>query len=214
MSTSSDFSWAGADAAICSFEYPAAPSRDAAGLPDEGVKRRAEWHQQLQQARLAGERDGELQARKVFEESLRATRQQIAVSLAEFESERKSYFRRVESEVVQLSMAIARRVLHREAQVDRSLIAGLVRSLIGELGESTGVALRVHSSQEHEWKTFFAQCDCTPAPQVIGDANVQPGNCVISTQLGTTEIGIESQLKEIEKGLFDLMAQRPGLEQQ
>jgi hypothetical protein len=32
---------------------------------------------------------------------------------------------------------------------------------------------------------------------------------VISTQLGTTEIGIESQLKEIEQGLFDLMAQRP-----
>jgi hypothetical protein len=33
---------------------------------------------------------------------------------------------------------------------------------------------------------------------------------VVSTQLGTTEIGIESQLKEIEKGLFDLLSQRPG----
>jgi flagellar assembly protein FliH len=33
--------------------------------------------------------------------------------------------------------------------------------------------------------------------------------CVLETELGTTELGIETQLKEIEKGFFDLLAQRP-----
>jgi hypothetical protein len=31
----------------------------------------------------------------------------------------------------------------------------------------------------------------------------------LQTGLGTTELGLEVQLKEIEKGLMDLMARRP-----
>ena len=34
-------------------------------------------------------------------------------------------------------------------------------------------------------------------------------NCILETELGSTELGLESQLKEIETGLFDLLAQRP-----
>jgi flagellar assembly protein FliH len=32
---------------------------------------------------------------------------------------------------------------------------------------------------------------------------------VLETELGETEIGLEAQLKEIERGFFDLLAQRP-----
>jgi flagellar assembly protein FliH len=211
MSTSSDFSWAGSDPAICSFEYPA-PRFGAAGVRPEGeaTQRQSETQKQLHQARLEGQREGELRARTIFEESLKIERENLQRALAAFDGERKSYFRRVETEVVQLALAIARKVIHREAQVDKSLLAGIVRVSIGQLADSTGMMLRVHPSQEQEWNSFFAANDLGPRPQITPDATVAADQCVISTQLGTTEIGIESQLKEIELGLFDLMAQRPS----
>jgi flagellar assembly protein FliH len=35
------------------------------------------------------------------------------------------------------------------------------------------------------------------------------GHCVLETALGTTELTLEAQLAEIERGFFDLLAQRP-----
>lgn len=214
MSTSSDCSWVATNPGICSFEYPAVkpampgkfdPKRvEVEDSPHEGGQK------QLSQARQEGQREGELRARKIFEESLRNERTRIEQALTEFTEERKSYFRRVENEVVQLALAIARKVLHREAQVDPALLAGIVRVSIEQLAESTGVVLRVHPSEEAEWLRFFTESGLAPAPKIVGDAVVPAERCVISTQLGTTEIGIESQLKEIEQGLFDLIAQRPG----
>lgn len=50
-------------------------------------------------------------------------------------------------------------------------------------------------------------------PEVHEDSALPPGECRIETSLGTTEVGIESQLKEIESGLLDLLAERPGTEE-
>jgi hypothetical protein len=48
-----------------------------------------------------------------------------------------------------------------------------------------------------------------PAPEVHEDAQLAAGECRMETSLGTTEAGIEAQLKEIETGLLDLLAERP-----
>jgi flagellar biosynthesis/type III secretory pathway protein FliH len=34
--------------------------------------------------------------------------------------------------------------------------------------------------------------------------------CVLRSQLGTTEISLQQQLKEVEHSFFDLLAQRPA----
>ena len=46
-------------------------------------------------------------------------------------------------------------------------------------------------------------------PEIVEDASVLPQSCILETDMGSTELGIETQLKEIENGLFDLLAQRP-----
>jgi flagellar assembly protein FliH len=217
MSTSSDFSWAATHAGIQSFEYP--PAMPGLLDPKSGTSARHTapaaapdlQKQQLAAARQEGQREGELRAREIFEESLRAARQKLQATLEQFENERHDYFCRVETEVVQLSLSIARKVLHREAQVDKQLLGGVVRAMVSQLADTTGIVLRVHPSQQQEWTSFFAASELDPAPQVVADAAVDADRCFLSTPLGTTEIGIESQLKEIENGLLDLLAQRPGV---
>ena len=48
--------------------------------------------------------------------------------------------------------------------------------------------------------------DVESAPEVVEDPAVEPDRCILQTELGTTELGTEIQLKEIEQGLLDLLA--------
>jgi flagellar biosynthesis/type III secretory pathway protein FliH len=46
-------------------------------------------------------------------------------------------------------------------------------------------------------------------PELSGDASLDSNRCQLETELGVTDLSLETQLKEIEQGLFDLLAQRP-----
>jgi flagellar assembly protein FliH len=44
---------------------------------------------------------------------------------------------------------------------------------------------------------------------VIEDAHLGPEDCILETDLGSANFSIDAQMKEIEQGFFDLLAQRP-----
>ncbi len=163
-----------------------------------------------EQARALGIREGEAQSRAKFERELAAERESIAKALQDFAHEREGYFCRVEAEVVKLAVGIARKILHREVQVDPLLLAGVVRVALEKMAASTSARLRVHPDHVYAWHEFFAnQQDHRPVPELLGDATLGTGHCVLETALGTTELTLEAQLAEIERGFFDLLAQRP-----
>ena len=158
-----------------------------------------------------GRQSAQQQLRSELEAALVQHRAEIGRALSEFAQERQSYYRRVEVEVVQLALAIARKILHRETQIDPHVLAGIVRVTLEKLDTGTKVNLHVHPQEAPDWRHYFAcQMADVPAPDVFEDPTIVPGECRIETSLGSTEIGIASQLKEIETGLLDLLAERPG----
>jgi flagellar assembly protein FliH len=145
-----------------------------------------------------------------FEKKLAGEKQTLAAAIREFARERETYFQRVDGEVVGLSLAIARKILHREAQVDPLLLAGVVRVGLDNVATGTRVRLRVNPDQINTWRHFFGQqADLQSVPELVGDPTLGPGHCVLETELGTTDLTLESQMKEIEQGFFDLLAHRP-----
>lgn len=169
----------------------------------EGRARKEGWEE--------GRKDGEAQAREEYEKRLSAERGTLALAVREFARERETYFSRVEGEVVGLALAIARKILHREAQVDPLLLAGVVRVGLEKTAVGTRVRLRVPPDQTQVWQEFFAQQPDLPSvPELMGDAALGPGHCLLETELGSTDLTLEAQLKEIEQGFFDLLAQRPA----
>jgi flagellar assembly protein FliH len=160
--------------------------------------------------REEGAREGEGRARAFFAEQVEKMRRGVQNALADFASERAHYFERVEAEIVQLALSIAGKVLHREAQVDPLLLAGIVRVALDKIEDGTNASLKVHPQQVAEWNTFFATHTVAGSPpEVITDPALPPDSCVLQCGLGTAQFGLEVQLKEIEQGLMDLMAQRP-----
>jgi len=190
-----------------------------AGLPsgapgsafDAGQPAEARTHQQQADVFEQGRQSAQHELRSGFDAALAKNREQISHALHAFALERQNYYRRVEGEVVELALAIARKILHREVQIDPNALAGIVRVTLEKLDSGTKVNLHVHPKEAPDWRHYFAcQTDDVPAPEVHEDPALAPGECRIETSLGSTEVGLESQLKEIETGLLDLLAERPG----
>jgi len=162
-------------------------------------------------ARAQGREEGHEEARKVFEEQLARERVSLATALAQFTRDRAAYFPKVEGEVVELALSIARRILHREAQLDPLLLAGIVRVALEKIDGATGVRLRVHPQNAADWRRYLAtHMEPADLPEILEDASQPLDGCTLDTAMGTAAVGLEVQLKEIELGLMDLLAARPG----
>lgn len=177
---------------------------NASQAEEQSLRTRAEG---FEQGRLSVQQ----QFHTEFDIAIAKSHKQIGDVLDQFAVERQSYYRRIEGEVVALALAIARKILHREAQLDPNVLAGIVRITLEKLDTRTKVNLHVHPREAGDWRHYFAsQIDNIIPPDVYDDPAIAPGECRIETSLGSTEAGLESQLKEIGTGLLDLLAERPG----
>jgi flagellar assembly protein FliH len=155
--------------------------------------------------------EGEAQAAAAFRQELANARTAVSESLTQFAREREEYYQKVEAEVVQLALAIARKILHREAQIDPLVLAGIVRVALEKLETNTRAIVHVHPRDIAQWREYFTHnIDQRDLPELVDDPALEPGRCRLQTELGSTELGLETQLKEIERGLMDLLAQRPA----
>ncbi|HTP69324.1 MAG TPA: FliH/SctL family protein [Dongiaceae bacterium] len=197
------------------FRYVSATA-DSEALPVDGG---APWSAEVNATALAEKREkeahqrglheGENRARVACEAGIAALRLHIQAAVEAFQNEREDYFHRIEPEVVQLALAIARKILHREAQIDPLLLTALVHVALEKLDAGARVRLRVHPADTHSWNEFFAQTNGTQSLELLGDATLPHGECLLETEVGSTQISLDTQLKEIEQGFFDLLEQRP-----
>jgi flagellar assembly protein FliH len=171
---------------------------------------RAEIAERVRAARQQGQAETETRLRAEYEATLANEREAIGKAVGEFARQREGYFERVEEDIVNLSLSIARKILHREAQIDPLLLVGLVHVALEKLGAGTRVKLRVNPAKLAIWEEHFrGNHGGGPAPELVADAALGPEECTLETDVGTTSIGLETHLKEIEQGFFDLLAQRP-----
>lgn len=204
---------------VRSFEYPETFSVAGApvGLPGSGPagantalgeRERREHEQQVWEQGVA---EGEARARTFHENALQQERDALGQVLREFARTKAEYFHQVEGETVQLALSIARKILHREVQLDPLMLAGVVRVALDKITSVTSITLRVSPGNVRPWKRYFEkQPGLAVEPHVVGDAELEGARVVLETSLGTTELGLEEQLKEIEKGFFDLLARTSG----
>jgi flagellar assembly protein FliH len=187
---------------------PAEPQPQEKSASRDSVPRNSEEEiaQLVAEARAEGLREGERLARAGFEQELVRERSRVTEIMSGIQQERNEYYSKVEVQLVHFALAIAAKILHREAQVDRMVVAGLVKVMVEKLQQGTRITVHVHPEAAEGWRHFFHE---NPTMQIVEDLSLKPTDCVFETELGTAEVGLDAQLKEIEKGFFDLLAQRP-----
>ena len=213
MNTSSSPARAKVEPEVVGFLYPEVRGAVQGVAPIEGIE--TQWNAQREQqqredaAREAGRREGETAVRAQFAAQIEELRRSLASALDQFGCERREYYLAIERSVVQLALAMARKILRRESTLDPLLLAGMVRVALEKTDKATHVRVHVNPHQVSEFRVFFARHMQENAPEVVEDPAVEADRCILHTELGSTEIGPEIQLKEIEQGLLDLEAARP-----
>lgn len=166
----------------------------------------------------AGREQGRQEGRSVEREAHAATAaadqkkyaQQLAELVDKFSHERESYLHTVESEVVKLALAVAARILRREAQMDPLLLLGAVRVALGQLSASTLVRLRIPPKELELWTEAIELLPKTGTKlEIVVGENMRLGDCVIETEMGSVDLGVRAQLNEIERGFFDRAGAAP-----
>ena len=94
------------------------PGADAGFDATDGRKdvhlTKAEFAERIARERASAASEAEQRLRSEYEKKLLAARASIATALTGFEQERDKYYAKVEAEIVQLALAIAAKILHRE----------------------------------------------------------------------------------------------------
>ena len=199
---------------------PASPQGKDAGRPPAEQEREPqaapgislqEMQERVRLGRAEAVAETEARLKTEYETRSKAERAKITYALELFQVEWRDYFSRAESDVVQLALAIAAKILHREAQVDPMLVAALVRVAVDKLHDGSSVSVRVSPAKAAKWRDSLANAVNGSTVEIVEDAHLEPGDCILTTELGSTNFSIDAQLKEVEQGFFDLLAQRPAV---
>jgi flagellar assembly protein FliH len=165
--------------------------------------------EKIRLAREEASRNVEQRLRQEYEAKLQAERSSVSSAVAAFQAEQAQYFAHIESEVVQLTLSIAAKILHREAQVDPMLVAALVRIAIDKMSQASSVTIRVGEGLAASWKDAFPANPDGVTVDIVEDQSLSSHDVIVETELGTTNFGLDAQLKEVERGFCDLLALRP-----
>jgi flagellar assembly protein FliH len=185
------------------FSYPTADGDGMHGQRSSGP----ELNLAIEAAREDGKRAGAAAVRESLEEELRMERQALRQAIEAFAREREQYSRRAEPEVVRLALAIAKKILRREAHVDPILLAGVVRSALQRVDSSMNVRMRVSPRTIQKWKGSF-QKECESGLSIVPDPGFADDQCRVESEVGTTELSLTGALKEIDERFMELLTQR------
>jgi len=163
----------------------------------------------VEAARSQGRAEAEERLKLEFEARGAEAADSVRQAVELFAEERRQYFGRVEAEVVHLALAISAKILHRESQVDATLVAALVRVAIDKLHDGSSVSIRVCPSEAARWREYMANPLNGTTIDVVEDEHLGRVEAILETNLGSANFSMDAQLKEVEQGFFDLLAQRP-----
>ena len=129
-----------------------------------------------------------------------ATLRRLAQTIEELAGLRAELLQKTERQVVELALAIAGRVLRRELSVDRELLIAMAHVALERLGENTSATIRLNPD---DYASIGAQAHLGnhDVVQVVADPLVSPGGCLVQSDFGLIDAGIDAQLGEMAGAL-------------
>lgn len=170
----------------------AAPVADVAGDVAAAREREA-----FAQGYAQGERAGvDVAARQ-----LQTVHTRLGQTLDQLLNLREELTYRTERQVVELALAVASRILHREVSLDRELLLVMARIALDRMGDGITATIRLHPDDEAAAR---GTRETWPGGSVtiVADAAVRPGGCVVQTAAGQVEVGVDAQVKELATALL------------
>jgi flagellar assembly protein FliH len=159
--------------------------------------------QALEQARREGFDQGAAAGRKEAELQILPAFEKMARNLAELARLRETLREETLRDLVRLATLIATRVIHREVVIDPDALAGLVKASFSKLQSREISRVRMHPGLESLVRKCLEQCGSPKNLVLSPDPALNPGELFFDTSQGLLDGSVDTQLREIERGLID-----------
>lgn len=150
-----------------------------------------------------GYREAVEQWQKQAEQELAQERQKLKGAFEELLCSQRRLLQEAEKDIVELAIAIAKKILHREIQIDPTVLRGIVRAVVEKVSQQRAFTIRAHPSVAAAFREFIEQGQWHARVELLEDASVPQGTIEVNSELGRWDASIESQLEEIRLGLAD-----------
>jgi flagellar assembly protein FliH len=167
--------------------------------PDPG----REVAQLLEQARREAFDQGVVAGRKEAEQQILPALENIARTLTELARLRDSLRDQALQDLVRLATLIAARVVHREVVIDPDALAGLVKASFSKMQSREISRVRMHPGLEVLVRKCLEQAGSPQNLVLAPDTALKPGELFFETSQGLLDASVDTQLREIERGLID-----------
>ena len=124
-------------------------------------------------------------------------------ALLQLKDLRSSTYLQIEKEIVELSLAIARKVVWREIKTDRKVVLDVVREAMSRLENPGNIKIKMHPADlqfikesEYNLSDLIGNIENV---SLEAEENIQSGGCIIETNLGEIDARIENQIQAIEE---------------
>ncbi len=144
----------------------------------------------------AGERAGAEAGSTRAEAMLR----RLAQTIEELGSLRTTMVRQTERQMVQLAVAVAKRIVGREIALDADLVIAMVRVALDRLGEGTPAVIRLNpedlaaTSGQAKWGGSHVT--------VVADPAVSRGGCLVESEFGLIDASVDAQFDQIAQAML------------
>lgn len=146
---------------------------------------------------------GERAATAAAQEQNAALVRQLSNTLSDLMHVRADMIRHTERQMVQLALAIARRVVHREVSLDADLLLAMMHVALDRLSDAARVTIRLNPI-DHQSVTAAMNGGATLTSQVTlaADPRVARGGCRVESEYGDIDAGVDAQIQEIARALL------------
>jgi len=162
---------------------------------------------EYQRGMVDGHRRAEDTMRSEMAGRLQAERDKIDQLLTSTAEQLSGLYRSSEEAIVKFAFGIAERVIRKEVSIDRTMVLGQINDGLRRVLGVESVKVHVHPSDlqlVRDQKTVMkASGDSIREMIVEGDESLEPGDCIIESDMGNIDARISTQLKQIENVLFE-----------
>jgi len=131
----------------------------------------------------------------------------LAEMLSGFVSFKKDLLKQYEPQLLELAIAIARKIVHQELSQNPEAIAAIARETIREMPTKDPVTLRVHPKDYQVLKdrlpALQAEFDQLEQVQLVASEGLDRGSCILETPVGKVDAGLNARFAEIRDVLLD-----------
>lgn len=126
----------------------------------------------------------------------------LTQTVEELAGVRAQMIRQTERQMVELALAVARRIIHREVSLDRDLLIAMARVALDRLGESATITVKLHPEDFAATSAARVSRTMGTCVTVLEDPRLERGACLVESDLGTIDVSVDAQIEEVARALL------------